>query len=70
MLKSYSKQNIKDIKSEIEEIKDLQNEVAINYFKKGSISRKTYDKLMMDHTIRLAKLNKDFSKSKNKDKLS
>jgi len=66
--KYFNKQSFKDIHSEIKEIKRLQGEVAINYFRKGSISRKTYDSLMKENTIRLTELNKEISKTKYEDK--
>jgi len=58
----------KDIENEIQEIKYLKNEAAINYFKKGSINRNTYDKLMKEHTIQLTELNKKVSKTHNGEK--
>jgi len=65
--KYFSQKNYKDITSEIKEIKRLQNEVAINYFRKGSISRKTYDGLMKEHMIRLSELSNEKSETKNED---
>jgi len=58
----FSKQHFKDIKEELNEVKKLQNEAATKYYKKGSISRQTYDMLRKDHTERLAELKKEDKK--------
>jgi len=48
-----------DRQAEIEEIQHLQNEAAEKYYKKGSISRTTYDLLRKEHTERLSELKKE-----------
>jgi len=66
--KRFLKQRFSDIKQEIEEVKKLQNEAATKYYKKGSISRQTYDILRKEHTERLAELKKDKKKMKKPKK--
>ena len=56
--KKFSLLRSQDVEAEIEEIKRLQNEAAEKYYKKGSISRTTYDLLRKEHTERLGELKK------------
>ena len=62
--KRFSSEHFHDVKREIEEIERLQNEAVAKYYKKGSISRKTYDLLRKEYTERLAELKKEEEKLK------
>jgi len=47
---------MQDVQEEIKEVKRLQDEAAEKYYKKGSISRQSYDMLRKEHSERLAEL--------------
>jgi hypothetical protein len=57
--KRYSAQHLSDIQAEIKEVKRLQNETAIFYYKKGTISREIYNVLRQEHAKRLTELQKE-----------
>jgi hypothetical protein len=47
------------IKREKQEIERLRKEVALKYFKNGSISRETYDNLTKEYATKLTSLDKE-----------
>ncbi|MCX6666205.1 MAG: hypothetical protein NT038_09160 [Euryarchaeota archaeon] len=57
--KRLSLLRVKDIENEIEELQLLQNEAAVNYYKKGTITRQTYDIFQKENSQRLAVIKKD-----------
>jgi hypothetical protein len=68
--KRYSIQHFKDIQEEIKEVERLQNETAIYYYKKGTISREIYNVLRKEHASRLTELKneeKKIIKNRNKE---
>lgn len=58
----YFKIDLEDIKDEIKFIKNLQSETASKYFRKGEISRETYDSIMGDLSDRLDELKQKKAK--------
>ena len=46
----YSIRHLQDIQRELNEVRRLQKETVIRYYREGSISRKTYDALMQEYT--------------------
>ena len=57
--KRYSIQHLMDIQEEIKEVERLQNETAIFYYKKGTISREIYNVLRKEHASRLTELKNE-----------
>lgn len=57
---------LNDIRGEMKEIRKLREEAALKYFKDGSISRETYDRLMRKHAERYSELQKEERKLKKK----
>jgi hypothetical protein len=68
--KKFSVIRLQDAEEEIKEVEKLQNEAAENYYKRGSITRQTYDLLRKEHSERLAELKKDFGKKNKLKKIS
>jgi hypothetical protein len=67
--RKYSIQHLKDIQEEIKEVERLQNETAIYYYKKGTISREIYNVLRKEHASRLTELKNEEEKiNKNRNK--
>jgi hypothetical protein len=59
---------LRSIKEEKKDIQKTQTDAAIQYFKKGEISRETYDKLMHELERKLTELEKEESILKGKRK--
>ena len=64
--KRFSILRLQDVQEELKEVQRLQNEAVKNYYKKGSISRETYDMLRKEHSERLAELKREMRKKKKK----
>ena len=57
---------LNEIRREMDEIRRLQKEAASKYFKEGSISRETYERLMHEHAERYSELQKEERKLRKK----
>jgi hypothetical protein len=56
--------NIRDIESELEELKRIQSEAIDNYYKYGTINKNTYELLRKQTSDRILELNGEISKKK------